>query len=337
MEDPFATPHMCIAVHMTPFVRQHFYGIPEGWGHRKVHASAWKLNSETRRPSCWGPSSIRQLQDVNVGKFCAFPLCTLLGNVCVHIYIYTAIYIYMCVCAYCFSCDNWVYDFPQHAIHRILGFRRAELNIDIFDPPQMTFSTGSGSDLLSSPLCSASTVVAPRLRNMPGTTTPHTWQTRNGAKYGKLCSKEGKIDTFRAYFVYMFACNFKMVESMVKLALKKRRSAHFEHLLLISLLPCMWGGLGFQKDSPMSVLLSYTLACAGQERPLGRLEALAKKQQPDEQRPKQCWPGFQHTMAIKTYPKRNILSETIRLGIAKANAKVNHRVDHLSHAHLGTM
>ena len=44
----------------------------------------WKSRiSGTGRPSCQGPSSTRQRQDMNVGKSCPLPLCTLIENFCV--------------------------------------------------------------------------------------------------------------------------------------------------------------------------------------------------------------------------------------------------------------
>ena len=60
-----------------------------------------------QRPSCRGPSSTRQRQDMNIGKFCPLPLCTLIGNFRIYLYIVSLVVILSN-----WVCDNWIYRFP---------------------------------------------------------------------------------------------------------------------------------------------------------------------------------------------------------------------------------
>ena len=53
--------------------------------------------SATGRPSCRGPSSTRQRQDVNIGKFCPLPLCTSIRNFRVYLCVYIYIYIFVAI------------------------------------------------------------------------------------------------------------------------------------------------------------------------------------------------------------------------------------------------
>ena len=65
--------------------KPHFTHFTPFWGH-------WRkpiVSTAAGRPSCRRPSSTRQRQDMNTGKFCPLPLCTWIGNfrICIYIYI----------------------------------------------------------------------------------------------------------------------------------------------------------------------------------------------------------------------------------------------------------
>ena len=47
-------------------------------------------------------------QDMNIGKFCPFPLCNLIGNLRIYLYIVSLVVILSN-----WVCDNWVYRFPS--------------------------------------------------------------------------------------------------------------------------------------------------------------------------------------------------------------------------------
>ena len=46
-------------------------------------------------------------QDMNIGKFCPLPLCNLIGNFRIYLYI-----VFLVVILSNWVCDNWVYRFP---------------------------------------------------------------------------------------------------------------------------------------------------------------------------------------------------------------------------------